>query len=187
MGALNGQVGLSLSNGVVEPPESATVYVFFSRRMENNADSFEGRPTFWHGNNLDTAGGQFQNQLNNLLEKNKALKSLIKAARHHPGPDDADQIAAYYLQSVDEALIWVRGWLAKHLDRSWQMKTIVPDGRGFWSAESLQPGGYDVVVRGKLSGHDADWEGTVDLGPGRTISMPITRPRFFRPNTVQPK
>lgn len=137
------------------PPGSATVYVFFSSAMEAGK--------FSHAEDTDTAGGQFRYHLNKLLAKNN---------------ETADQIAAYYLQSVDEALKEVRSWLTKHPDRTWQMKTIMPDERGFWSAEDLQPGGYEVMVRGKGSGQDADWEGSVDLAPGRTISLPLTRPRF---------
>ena len=171
VGGLNGRVGAT-SRGEVVPPESATVYVLYSNAMEG------GR--FSHANDNDTAGGQFHYHLNNLLEKNKELKSLQKSVRHNPQPGDANQIAAYYLQSVDEALTRVRSWLTKHPDRSWQMKTIAPDAQGFWSAEGLQPGGYSVVVRGRLPGYDADWEGIVDLAPGRIISLPLTRPRFFR-------
>ena len=160
------------------PPESAAVYILFSSAMER--DSL-GRESFSHANDVDTAGGQFSYQLNNLLEKNKDLKRLEKSVRRNPRPGDASQIAAYYLQSVDEALTRVHSWLTKHPDRSWQMNTIAPDALGFWSAEGLQPGGYEVVVRGTLPGYDADWEGTVDLPPGGTISLPLTRPRFVRP------
>jgi len=87
---------------------------------------------------------------------------------------------AYYLQSVDEALTQARGWLTKHPDRAWQMKTVAPDTQGFWFVEGLQPGSYELVVRGKSSGYDADWEAEVDLATGRTISLPKTRPRFSR-------
>jgi hypothetical protein len=172
VGTLNGQIGAAKSDGAVAPPESATVYVLFSSVMEGGS--------FSHANDVDTAGGQFRYQLNDLLAKNKELKSLEKSARRNPRPEVADQIAAYYLQSVDEALNRVRNWLTKHPDRAWQMKTVSPDGRGFWSAEGLQPGGYEVVARGKFSVYDADWEGGVDLSPGRTISLPLTRPLFFR-------
>ena len=172
VGSLNGRVGATKSGGEVVPPESATVYVLYSNAMEGRR--------FSHANDNDTAGGQFHYHLNNLLEKNKELKSLQKRVHHNPQPRDANQMAAYYLQSVDEALTRVRSWLTKHPDRSWQMKTIAPDAQGLWSAEGLQPGGYSVVVRGRLPGYDADWEGIVDLAPGRIISLPLTRPRFFR-------
>ena len=171
VGGLNGRVGATKSGEVV-PPESATVYVLYSNAMEGRR--------FSHANDNDTAGGQFHYHLNNLLEKNKELKSLQKRVHHNPQPRDANQMAAYYLQSVDEALTRVRSWLTKHPDRSWQMKTIAPDAQGLWSAEGLQPGGYSVVVRGRLPGYDADWEEEVDLAAGRTISLPLTRPRFFR-------
>jgi len=136
--------------------------------------------SFSHVNDVDTAGGQFSHHLNDALAKNKELKSLEKSARKNPQPETADQIAAYYLQSVDETLAQVRGWLAKHPDRSWQMRSLTPDGQGFWSVEDLKPGGYEVVARGKCSGYDADWEGGVDLDAGKTISLPLMRPRFFR-------
>jgi len=178
-GALNGQVGFIISNRRVVPAESATVYVLYSRRMEDRAAWFEGKPTFWHGNNLDTAGGQFRERFNGLLAGNKELKSLEKRVRHNPQPEDVNQMGAYYLRSVDEALTWVHSYLTKHPDRGWEMKTVTPDGRGFWSAEGLAPGGYDVVVRGKLLQYDTDWEGEVDLPPDTTISLPLTRPRFL--------
>jgi hypothetical protein len=171
-GALNGQVGATKSGGEVVPPQSSTVYVLFSSVMQGGS--------FSHANDVDTAGGQFRWQLNNLLDKNKELKSLEKSARQNPRPEAANQIAAYYLQSVDDALAQVRNWLTKHPDRAWQMKTVEPDGKGSWSAEGLKAGGYEVVVRGKLSGYDADWEASVDLAPGRVISLPLTQPRFFR-------
>ncbi|PYU93147.1 MAG: hypothetical protein DMG25_10170 [Acidobacteria bacterium] len=171
VGGVNGRVGATKSGEVV-PPESATIYVLYSNQMES--------ARFSHGNDNDTASGQFHYYLNNLLEKNKELKSLQKRVHHNPQPGDANQMAAYYLQSVDEALTRVRSWLTKHPDRSWQLKTIAPDAQGFWSAEGLQPGGYSVVVRGRLPGYDADWEEEVDLAAGRTISLPLTRPRFFR-------
>lgn len=177
VGALNGRVGATRSGGEVLPPESAAIYILFSSVMVR--DSVGREVSFSHANDLDTAGGQYSYQLNNLLEKNKDLKRLEKSARHNPRPEGANQIATYYLQSVDEALTHVRNWLTKHPDRSWQMKTIAPDAQGFWSAEGLPPGGYEVVVRGTLPGYDADWEGSVDLSPGGTISLPLTRPRFF--------
>jgi len=177
VGALNGRVGVTRSGGEVLPAESAAVYILFSSAMKR--DSL-GRGSFSHTNDLDTAGGQFSYQLNTLLEKNKDLKRLWKSVRHNPRPEDTNQIATYYPQSVDEALTQVRSWLTKHLDRSWQMKTIAPDAQGFWSAEGLLPGGYEVVVRGTLlPGYDTEWEGQVDLAPERTISLPLTRPRFF--------
>jgi hypothetical protein len=148
--------------------------------MEDPAVTLGEGPGFWHGNNLDTASGQFSYHLNNLLAKNKDLKRLEKSVRHNPAREDANQIAAYYLETVDETLTWVRTWLTKHPKRSWQMKTLTPDAQGYWSAEGLQPGGYRVVVRGTILGFDADWEGSADLGPGRTISVALTAPRFFR-------
>jgi hypothetical protein len=177
VGALNGRVGSTRSGGEVLPPESATVYILFSSAMER--DSL-GRNVFLYPIGVDMAGRQFTYQLNNLLEKNKDLKRVEKSVRHTHSPEDANQIAACYLQGVDQALTRVRSWLAKHPDRSWQMKTIAPDVQGFWSAEGLQPGGYEVVVRGTLPGYDADWEGPVYLPPGGTVSLPLTRPRFFR-------
>jgi hypothetical protein len=172
VGTLKGQVGTTKSDGAMVPPESATVYVLFSSAMA--AGSFS------HVNDVDTAAGQFSLRLNDLLSKNKELKKLEESARRNPRPEAADQIATYYLQTLDEALTQVRSWLTKHPDRSWQMKTVTPDERGFWLIEGLQPGGYEVVARGKCSGYDADWESKADLAPGRTISMPLTRPRFFR-------
>jgi hypothetical protein len=179
VGALKGRVGATMSGGDVLPPESAVVYILFSAEMVR--DSFGRELSFSHARDLDTAGGQYSYQLNNLLDKNKDLKRLEKSARRSPRPEDANQIATYYLQTVDEALARVRSWLAKHPNRSWQMKTITPDVQGFWLAGGLQPGGYEVVARGTFRYYDADWEGSVDLPPGGTISLPLTSPRFFRP------
>lgn len=172
LAALNGRVGATKSDGEVLPPESATIYILFSSAMEGRLLS--------HPIDLDTAGRQFRHHLNNLLARNKELKRLQKSVRRDPRPGDADEIAAYYLQSVDEALTRVRSWLTRHPDRSWQMKMVTPDVRGFWSMEGLQPGEYNIVVRGTLAGYDVDWEAGVDLAPGRMISLALTRPRFFR-------
>jgi len=177
MGTLNGRVGATRSGGEVLPAESAVVYILFSSGRVRS--SFGNEVSFSHATDLSTAGGQYSNQLNNLLQKNKDLKRLEMSAHHNPRPEDANQIAIYYLENVDEALTRVRDWLAKHPDRVWQMKTIAPDAQGFFSAGGLLPGGYEVVVRGRFLGYDADWEGSVDLSPGGTISLPLTRPRFF--------
>jgi len=171
-GTLRGQIGAAKNDGTVVPPESANVYILFSSPRE--AGSFS------HENNADTAGGQFREKFNNMLSKNKDLKNLQKSARQNPQADAPDQIAAVYLQSVDESLTQVRNWLTKHPDRTWQMKAVGTDEKGLWSVEDLSAGGYEVVVRGKVTGYDADWEGNVDLAPGRTVSLPLTRPRFLR-------
>jgi hypothetical protein len=176
-GTLNGRVGATKTGGEVLPPESATIYILFSSEMVR--DSVGREVSFAHATDLNTAGGQYSYQLNNMLEKNKELRRLEKSARHNARPEDANQIATYMLQSVDEALTRVRDWLTKHPDRNWQMKAVAPDAQGFWSAEGLPPGGYEVVVRGTLPGYDADWEGSVDLSPGGTLSLLLTRPRFF--------
>jgi hypothetical protein len=120
---LRGQVGIMKSDGTVVPAEPARVYVLFSLAMEGGSSS--------HVGNVDTAGGQFSYHLNSLLAKNRELKNLEKSARLNARLETANQIAACYLQSVDEALSQVRNWLAKRPDRSWQMKTFVPDGQGF--------------------------------------------------------
>ncbi len=172
VGTLKGQVGATKRNGEVVPSESATVYVLFSSPMEFGS--------FSHVYDVDTAAGQFHYQLSKLLAKNKELKSLEKSERQNPQPEIVDQIAAYYLQSVDEALTQVSSWLTKHPNRTWQMRTVAPNAQGFWLVEGMPFGSYDVVVRGKFSGYDADWEGGGDLAPGRPISLPMTQPRFFR-------
>lgn len=171
-GYLRGQVGATKNGGSVEPAESATVYILFSSPMETGS--------FSHTSNLDTAGGRFREQLNSLFAKNKELKNLQKSSRQSTQPDVADQIATIYMQTVDESLAQVRSWLDKHADRAWQMKSVTPDERGVWAIDGLSAGTYELVVRGKISGYDADWEGSVDLAPGRTVSLPLTRPRFFR-------
>lgn len=81
---------------------------------------------------------------------------------------------------ITASLAQVRSWLDKHADRAWQMKSVTPDERGVWAIDGLSAGSYELVVRGKISGYDAGWEGSVDLAPGRTVSLPLTRPRFFR-------
>lgn len=169
---LNGQIVATKRNGEFVPAELATVYILFSSGME--------RGSFSHVTDTDTAGGQYTHELNDILAKSKDLKDLEKNARKNPRPEAADQIASYYLQSVDEALSRLGSWLAKHPDRAWQMKTTTPNADGLWSVTGLNPGGYEIVVRGKFSGYDADWEAAVDLAPGRTISLPLTQPRFFR-------
>ena len=176
-GVLKGQVGLTMSNRRVIIPAQATVYVLLTAAMKRNE---WGWGTFSHVNDDGTAGGRYRNILSNLLDKNRDLKRLFKEVQHNPDPEIASRIATYYLQSEDEALAQISSWLAEHQNRSWQMRTIVPDAEGFWSAEGLQPGEYEVVVRGKFPGFDAEWEASVDVSPGQTISLPLTRPRFVR-------
>jgi hypothetical protein len=171
-GTLKGQIGATKNTGEVVPPESAVIYIFFSAAMRNG--------TFSHAADTETAGGQFTFQLNRSLSKNSALKRLQKRAGNNPYPETADQIAEYSLQAVDDALTQTREWLAKHPDRAWQMKTLAPNEQGVWIAEALPPGGYEVVVRGKFAGHDADWEAAADLAAGNTVSLLLTQPRFFR-------
>ena len=79
---LKAQIGSKIENGGVVPPDSATVYVLFSAAMEGRSFS---HPII----NVDTAGGQFSYNLNNLLAKNKELKSLEKRAVHNPPPEAA--------------------------------------------------------------------------------------------------
>src|SRR6266568_2342714 len=61
-GTLTGQLGATNAAGELVPPASATVYVLFSRGMEGRFPS--------HANDVDTAGGQFNFQFENLLGKN---------------------------------------------------------------------------------------------------------------------
>ena len=171
-GVLNGQIAATKKGGEIVRAESATVYILFLSAMKGTS--------FSHVLDTDTAGGQYTYELNNALAKNKDLKNVEKNARKNPRPEAADQIAAYYLQSVDEALSKLGIWLAKHPDRAWQMKMTTPNADGLWSAAGLNPGGYEIVVRGKLSSYDADWEAEADLAPGETITLPLTQPRFFR-------
>jgi len=172
VGVLKGQLGTTRSDGVVVPPDSATVYVLFSPMTNPHPAS----PLY----DVDTAGGQFMYLLNNLLARDKELKNLTKSARKNPGPVAADQIAARYLRSVDDALTQARDWMTKHPDRTWQMATAAADERGFWTVEALRPGEYEVVARGKILGNDADWESGANVEPRRTNYLPLIQPRFFR-------
>ncbi|MGH9405053.1 MAG: hypothetical protein ACRD3D_04350 [Terriglobia bacterium] len=172
-GTLNGEVGVENRHGELVPPTSAGIHLLFA--SPTPGDAF----LLIHPD-LSTAGGQYSNELDDLLAKNKDLKKLEESARRHPQPHEADQIAAYYLATVDEALAKAQSWLEKHPNRAWEVRTLAPDERGRWSFASLPAGEYEIVGRGEISGHDADWEATVYLPQGRSISVPLTRPRFFR-------
>lgn len=166
VGMLRGQIGAIQKNGAVVPATSATVYVMY-------ASGINGR-SFTHHAATDTAGGTFTYKLHELLGPvNKQVKKLANAGQ-------TDEIARLYLAALDEAIAATTDWVTNHPDKAWQVRTIAPDADGFWSAEGLNPGSYAIVARGVIAGHDADWEGTVDLAPGRTISMPLTSPRFSR-------
>jgi len=166
VGELKGQVGAEQKTGVVLPAQSATVYVMFASGMASGS--------FTHRYDTDTAGGQYKYKLEKLVgSANKQVKTLAKSGQ-------ADEIAKIYLGSVDAALAAVSEWANKHPDRAWQVRTVTPDTQGFWSTDDLPPGSYEIVVRGAVGGHDADWEASVGLDSGKTISLPLTRPRFFR-------
>lgn len=180
VGTLKGRISVTPPGRETLPPSSATVFVMFSSGM--HWDSLQ-RGTFSNERDLGTAGGQFAYHMHRLLSRNKDLKRLMKYARKESDPrqrmEDALQIGRSYLQTTDEALALVRAWLAKHPGRSWQMETVMPNGQGLWSAAGLQPGSYEIVVRGRVLGYDADWEASVDLEPGKTLSIPLTQARFF--------
>lgn len=164
---VKGQVGAEQKAGVVLPAQSATVCVMFASGMASGS--------FTHRYDTDTAGGQYKYKLEKLdASANKQVKTLAKSGQ-------SDQIAKIYLGSVDAALAAVSAWASKHPDRAWQVRTVTPDAEGFWSTDDLPPGSYEIVARGAVRGHDADWEASVDLDSGKTISLPLTRPRFFRP------
>jgi len=164
-GTFRGQVGAAQKSGTVVPATSATVYVMY-------ASGTYGRRTY--DTDTDTAGRHFTEELHKLLGPlNKQMKELTKDRR-------ADVIARLYLAATDQALAATTEFVTRHPQKAWQVRTIEPDAEGFWSAEGLKPGGYAILVRGAIAGHDADWEGSVDVDRGQTISVPLTTPRFFR-------
>jgi hypothetical protein len=166
LAALKGQVGAAQRDGTVVPPKSATIYVMYASGMVGGL--------FSHGHDTDSAGGQYGDRLNkHLASINKQVKSLGKNGQK-------DEIARLYLQSVDESLSGVADWVAKHPNKGSQVKTVKPDAQGLWLVDGLTAGSYEIVVRGTIAEHDADWEGSVDLNPGETLSLPLTTPRFFR-------
>jgi hypothetical protein len=171
VGALKGQTGATGNDGRVLSPQSATIYVMYQSGLRAGS--------FTHAYDTDTAGGQFHDRKNKSLSSDKELKTLMKSTRHAPLPEAADEIAAHYLQSLDQALAATSEWVAKHPKNAWQLRVITPDAQGSWSVGGLEPGSYEIVIRGRIAGYDADWEAGVDLAPGETVSLPLVRPRFI--------
>ena len=143
-------------------------------RKAPNTSSASGKVSGSLVAGMDTAGGQYSYRLNKLLEPvAKQVKQLEKSGQ-------TDEIAKLYLATVDKALAETMDWVTQHPDKRWQVAKIDAYTQGHWSAEGLTPGTYAVVARGVIAGREADWEGMVDFSESQTISVPLTRPRFFR-------
>jgi len=175
-GTLKSQVGVALNAQQLIPARPAIVVVMYESGMVNG--SFAPGHAPFRVNNPDTAGGQYKYQLETLRSTNKELKALLKVKR--PDGRQYDQFSKLSLAAIDEALLRASDWLSNHPERSWEMVRTTADAEGCWSVEGLKPGSYKIVVRGRVKGHDADWEGEVDLSPGRTIALPLTTPHYLR-------
>lgn len=169
--ALTVQVGLLEVSGKIAPPQSATVYIMYGSLIAD--------PSVAGEDGRDTVGGQFQSRLNELLGSDRKLKSLKKHARKGHQAEVADQIAQQSLRDLDQALAGTRDWLAQHLDLTWQFRTTTPNRHGERTTVQLEPGPYEVVVRGKIGQYDASWQATVSLRSEMTLTLPLTTPKFI--------
>lgn len=174
-GVLRGRVGTARKDGSFVPAESATVYVLYAQPLT------KGGTNDVYGPREDTAGNYYQDQNNKVMGPvSKEIKALTKNKDPQAAAANADKIAELVLRGIDQALAATRDWAEKHPKKAWQIRSLAPDAQGVWAADNLQPGSYEIVIRGTVAGRDLDWEASVDLHSGKTISLPLDRPRFFR-------
>ncbi|MGC2107882.1 MAG: carboxypeptidase-like regulatory domain-containing protein [Candidatus Korobacteraceae bacterium] len=173
--ALKAQVGLALNAQQLVPPTSATVFVMYASGLVNGS--------FTHGADGETtAGRQYDIEREKLFGSNKELKAL---SRKKPPftEQEHEQLSTLSLAIVDESLQAASDWVSKKPDREWQIAKTTADAQGFWTLDGMKPGSYEIVVRGRIQGHEADWEAAVDIHPGQTLTLPLTKPRYVRSGT----
>lgn len=169
--ALTVQVGLLGSDGSLSPVNSATVYIMYGSGTPNPAETQES--------SNDTAGAQFRMRFKKLLSEDRELKNLEKRNRKGNDAEINNTMSALALRDLDEALAATRDWIAHHPDYAWQLRTVAPDRHGEWTTTGLDPGPYEIVVRGKIAQYDVDWEANVSLRSEMTLTLPMTSPRFI--------
>jgi hypothetical protein len=205
VGTIKGQVGVAKQDGPLVVPRLATVYILFSGEVGDDLYSHNknfdavgrddmnpsGRMLAGDVHNINppggdsnTAGSQYWAGWSKNLKRDKELKRVEKDGKKNPSQENAYQIAKHMHQLTDQALQDVRDWIEKHSDRSWEMRTIATDEHGNFSVEGLPAGRYLVVVRGVIAGYDADWwEASVNLAPGKTLTLRFTGLRFICPES----
>lgn len=173
--ALKAQVGLALNFHQLVPPTSAAVFVMYASAFVNGS--------FTHGADGETtAGRQYNLEREKLVGSTKELKAL---SRKKPplSEQEHEQLATLSLAIVDESLQAASDRVSKQPDRQWQIVKTTADAQGFWTLTGLKSGSYEIVVRGRIKGQEADWEAAVDIHPGQTLMLPLTQPRYLRSST----
>jgi hypothetical protein len=99
-----------------------------------------------------------------------------------PKEQRVDEFEKYKLRTVDEGLRAAAAWSIKHKN-TWQLTTVNVSPSGSWSQENVRPGHYKIIARGKVGTLDAEWETEVDVKPGETVSVPLTRVKMGRAPT----
>jgi hypothetical protein len=172
---LKAQVGVALNAQQLVPPTSATVFVMYASGVVNGSFTHDA-------DGETTAGKQYSLEREKLFGSNNELKALSNK-KPPLSEQDYEQMSKLSLAIVDDSLQTASSWVSKKPDRKWQIVKTVADDQGFWTVDGLKPGSYEIVVRGRVKGLDADWEAAVAVAPGQTLTLPLTRPRYLRPRT----
>ena len=172
---LKAQVGVALNAQQLVPPTSATVFVMYASGVVNGSFTHDA-------DGETTAGKQYNLEREKLFGSNNELKAL---SRKKPplSEQEYEQMSKLSLAIVDDSLRGASDWVSKKPDREWQIVKTVADDQGFWTVDGLKPGSYEIVVRGRMKGRDTDWEAEVDVAPGQTLTVPLTRPRYLHLGT----
>ena len=169
--ALTVQVGLLGSDGRMSPVNTATVYVMYGSATNDPEMKME--------NSTETAGAQFRTRFKKLLSEDRELKNLEKRNRKGNNAELNNTMSALALRDLDEALAATRDWIAHHPDFAWQLRIVSLDRHGEWTITGLDPGPYEIIVRGKYAHYDVDWEANASLRSDMTLTLPLTSPRYI--------
>ena len=172
---VKGRIAAIKNDGSFLCPESARVYLIFNTGMDDR------RRGFAHRYYEDTAGRIYIEGYNKAIKPfAKEFEALKKLEKEGSTRDRADQLAKYYLSSVDDGLAASVEWTARKSNRAWQIRASTPDAQGYWSIEGLPSGSYLIVARGTIAGYQAVWEADSDLEPERPVSLKLHSPLYLR-------
>jgi hypothetical protein len=164
-GALTGRVHVLYTDGVSGTPNSALIYVIYAAGPANDYSE-------------KTAGSVYES------EQVKIAKTFVKEtakdgleAGTEPEHQRQQLLEMYMLETVDGALKATEQWARKH-KAEWQFMSIKVLLDGTWSAHDLRPGHYKVIARGHLDNIDAEWEASIQIKPGETVSVDLAKPNM---------
>jgi hypothetical protein len=168
-GTVKGRIEAVTGNETKLIPDSATVTLIYWGRS--------------HDLERSTAGEAY------IAEATKVATSIAKQTSRdkekiaeEPKEQRVDEFEKYKLQTVDAGLKAAAAWSVQHKN-TWQLITVSVSPSGLWSQENVTPGHYRIIARGKVGTLDAEWETEVDVEPGETISVPLTRVKMGRAPT----